>query len=93
MNIDYSKVSELLNQDAEKERDEKAEKAVYDNSYHRGYRKGYSRGYEEGVNNALSELRKRVNLEKLGFPPSAGYYRAIRKVLDIIDTYRESEKT
>ena len=89
--MDYSKVSELLNQDTEKERDKNAEKAVYDNSYNKGYRKGYSRGYEEGVNITLSELRKRVNLEKLGFPPSAGYYRAIMKVLDIIDAYRESE--
>lgn len=41
----------------------------------------------------LDKLRKRVELEKLGYPPSAGYYKAIMKVLDIIDKYKsESEE-
>lgn len=39
-NMDYSKYFELLNQDAEKERNEKAKKAVHDNLYNRGYRDG-----------------------------------------------------
>lgn len=39
----------------------------------------------------LEKIRERVELEKLGYPPSAGYYRAIMKVLQIIDKYRESE--
>ena len=40
MNMDYSKVFELLNQDAEKERNKKAEKAVQDNLYNKGFRDG-----------------------------------------------------
>lgn len=40
MNMDYSKVFELLNQDTEKERNEKAEKAVHDNLYNKGFRDG-----------------------------------------------------
>lgn len=40
MNMDYSKVFELLNQDAEKERNKKAEKAVHDNLYNKGFRDG-----------------------------------------------------
>lgn len=83
MHMDYSKLFELQNQGAEKERNEKAEKAVYDNLYNKGYRDGIA---------ALDKLRERIELEKLGYPPSAGYYKAIMKVLDIIDKYRaESE--
>lgn len=40
MNMDYSKVFELINQDAEKERNKKAEKAVHDNLYNKGFRDG-----------------------------------------------------
>lgn len=41
----------------------------------------------------LDKIRKRVDLEKLGYPPSAGYYKAIMKILDIIDKYKvESEE-
>lgn len=41
----------------------------------------------------LDKIRERVELEKLGYPPSAGYYKAIMKVLQIIDKYKaESEK-
>ena len=41
----------------------------------------------------LDKIRERVELEKLGYPPSAGYYRAIMKVLQIIDKYKaESEE-
>lgn len=40
----------------------------------------------------LDKIRERIDLEKLGYPPSAGYYKAIIKVLQIIDKYRaESE--
>ena len=37
----------------------------------------------------LDKIRERISLEKLGYPPSAGYYRAIMKVLEIIDKYTE----
>ena len=40
MNMNYSKAFELLNQDAEKERNTKAEKAVHDNLYNKGFRDG-----------------------------------------------------
>lgn len=40
MNMDYSKAFELLNQDAEKERNKKAEKAVHNNLYNKGFRDG-----------------------------------------------------
>ena len=36
----------------------------------------------------LDKIRERVELEKLGYPPSAGYYKAIMKVLEIIDKYK-----
>lgn len=40
----------------------------------------------------LDKIRERISLEKLGYPPSAGYYKAIMKVLQIIDKHKtESE--
>jgi hypothetical protein len=39
---------------------------------------------------ALDKIRERIELEKLGYHPSAGYYRAIMKCLQIIDKYKES---
>lgn len=42
--------------------------------------------------NVLDKIRERINLEKLGYPPSAGYYKAIVKVLQIIDKY-EAERS
>lgn len=33
----------------------------------------------------VDKIKMKVALEKLGYPPSAGYYRAIAKVLQIID--------
>ena len=42
----------------------------------------------------LDKIRARIELETLGYPPSAGYYKAIMKVLRIIDKYKaESEET
>ena len=41
----------------------------------------------------LDKIRDRVELEKLGYPPSAGYYKAIVKVLQILDKHKaESEE-
>ena len=41
---------------------------------------------------ALDKIRERIRREKVGYPPSAGYYKAIVKVLQIIDQYKaESE--
>ena len=52
----------------------------------------YDRGYEKGKTDVLDKIRERIELEKLGYPPSAGYYKAIMKCLQIIDKYKaESE--
>jgi len=40
----------------------------------------------------LDKIRERVELEKLGYPPSAGYYQAIMKVLQIIDKAESEDK-
>lgn len=40
----------------------------------------------------LDKIRERISLEKLGYPPSAGYYKAIVKVLQIIDKYRKEQE-
>lgn len=40
----------------------------------------------------IDKIRERVELEKIGYPPSADYYKAIMKVLQIIDKYKESEE-
>lgn len=33
----------------------------------------------------LHNIRKKVEMEKIGYPPSSDYYKAIMKVLQIID--------
>ena len=41
----------------------------------------------------LDNIRERINFEKLGYPTCSGYYKAIMKILQIIDKYRtESEE-
>lgn len=41
----------------------------------------------------IDKIRAEIELEKLGYPPSAGYFKAIIKVLQIIDKYMsESEE-
>lgn len=48
---------------------------------------------EHDKQKVLDKIRERVELEKLGYPPSAGYYKAIMKVLQIFDKYKaESEE-
>lgn len=42
----------------------------------------------------LDKISARIELEKLGYPQSVGYYKAIMKCLQIIDKYKkESEET
>ena len=36
----------------------------------------------------LDVIRSEIRLEKLGYPPSAEYYQAIEKVLQIIDKHK-----
>lgn len=83
MNMDYSKVFELLNQDAEKERNKKAEKAVHDNLYNKGFRDGLA---------ILDKIR--AEIERLHYQPKIDFIKndeVVEMVLDIIDKYRESE--
>jgi hypothetical protein len=40
----------------------------------------------------LDKIRTEIEAEKLGYPPSAGYYKAIIKVLQIIDKYKKESK-
>ena len=40
----------------------------------------------------LDKIREQIELEKLGYPPSAGYYKAIMKVLQIIDEYKKDKE-
>lgn len=89
MNMDYSKVFELLNQDAEKERNKKAEKAVHDNLYNKGFRDGLA---------VLDKLR--AEIEKEIIPRNSDQYDyeakwqnvGLRMALKVVDKYKaESE--
>lgn len=41
----------------------------------------------------LDKIRAEIEEERKGFPPSADYYKAINRVLDIINKYKvESEE-
>lgn len=46
----------------------------------------------EKRNELLDKIRERIELEKLGYPPSAGYYKAIIKCLQIIDKYKAEKE-
>lgn len=48
---------------------------------------------EHDKQKVLNKIRAEIELEKLGYPPSAGYCKAIMKCLKIIDKYKaESEE-
>ena len=83
MNMDYSKAFELLNQDAEKERNEKAEKAVHDNLYNKGFRDGLA---------VLDKIRAEVEqltLHKAQFLTSDSKVCIdSQEVLNVIDKYK-----
>ena len=80
MNMDYSKVFELLNQDAEKERNAKAEKAVHDNLYNKGFRDGLA---------VLDKIRAEIEEVQT----YDGIYIDRAYVLEILDKYKaESEE-
>ena len=40
----------------------------------------------------IDEIRAEIDQEKVGYPPSAGYYKAIMKVLQIIDKYKADKE-
>lgn len=47
------------------------------------------KAHSDGANDMLDKIRDRVELERIGYPPSEGYCKAITKVLQIIDEYSE----
>lgn len=51
----------------------------------------YLDGYNKGLE-VFDKIRAEIEQERVGYPPSAGYYKAIIKCLQIIDNYKlESE--
>ena len=48
----------------------------------------YMQGYKDGKNDVLGNIRAEIKQEREGYPPSADYYKAIMKVLQIIDHYK-----
>ena len=91
MNMDYSKVFELLNQDTEKERNEKAEKAVHDNLYNKGFRDGLA-----VLDQIRAEIESKYGQCKLteyiiqydGICTSANDIGDMADILQIIDKYK-----
>ena len=82
MNMDYSKAFELLNQDAEKEKNKKAEKAVHDNLYNKGFRDGLA---------VLDKIRAEI-IEKFGESECAEECGCLYELLEVIDKHKgESE--
>jgi hypothetical protein len=80
MNMDYSKVFELLNQDTEKEHNEKAEGVVHDNFYNKGFHDGIA---------VLDKIR--AEIKEFADVLCSGD-RNVYYVLHIIDKYKaESE--
>lgn len=82
--MDYSKAFELLNQDAEKERNKKAEKAVHDNLYNKGFRDGLA---------VLDKVRAEILEEILSHSGTGeeviqAYADGLKKGLDILDKYK-----
>lgn len=85
--MDYSKAFELLNQNAEKERNKKAEKAVHDNLYNKGFRDGLA--VLDKIRAEMEQI-KEAEYQIYG----KGSWRFVDKCLDVIDKYKgESEKT
>jgi len=39
------------------------------------------------LNDELQEIRQEIEIQRKGFPPSADYYKAINRSLDIIDKH------
>jgi len=95
MNRDYSKVFESLNQDAEKERNKKAEKAVHDNLYNKGFRDGLAVLDKIRAEIEKTTSRYTISRERGAMGQVEWSDRLIKEseVLEIIDKYKaESEE-
>lgn len=104
--MDYSKAFELLNQNTEKERNEKAEKAIHDNLYNKGFRDGIA--VLDKIRAEILEEKEcayadfeRYKVEYLGQDwedaldslPQDDFRYGMERCIDIIDKYRaESEE-
>lgn len=51
----------------------------------------YLDGYNKGLE-VLDKIRAEIEQERVGYPPSADYYKAIIKCLQIIDKYKEESE-
>lgn len=51
----------------------------------------YLDGYNKGLE-VFDKIRAEIEQERVGYPPSAGYYKAIIKCLQIIDKYKEESE-
>lgn len=73
----------------DKEKLIKADVVSIENEIRHAFNQGYNLGYKNGKSKdkTLTELRRIIELEKLGYTTSSGYYQAIVKVLQIIDNY------
>ena len=76
MNRDYSKFLELLNKDAEKERNENAEKAVHDNLYNKGFRDGSA---------VLDKIKPIVAKWKMDTWTDNLSYECMAKIAELVD--------
>jgi hypothetical protein len=95
MNRDYSKVFESLNQDAEKERNKKAEKAVHDNLYNKGFRDGLAVLDKKRAEIEKTTSRYTISREHGAMGQVEWSDRLIKEseVLEIINKYKaESEE-
>lgn len=51
----------------------------------------YLDGYNKGLE-VLDKIRAEIEQERVGYPPSADYYKAIIKCLQIINKYKEESE-
>lgn len=91
MKRDYSKLFELINQDAEKERNKKAEKAVHDNLYNKGFCDGIA--ILDKVRSEIEAIEVNGQVDEHTMFARSGE-QVKRMALEILDKYKaESEDT
>ena len=90
MNRDYSKLLELQNQDAEKERNKKAEKAVHYNLYNKGFRDGLA--VLGKIRAEIESITPKAHIRTGTLSIDTELMIPLDRVLNVIDKYKaESE--
>lgn len=91
MNRDYSKFLELINQDAEKERNKKAEKAVHDNLYNKGFRDGVA--ILDKIRTEIESITPKAHIRTGKLSIDTELMIPLDRVLKVLDKYKtESEE-